>query len=80
MACMYGFSRDSQLQATVNTNSWLPVKHLCLHDVMEITNSQQWQNFSQNLCSGKELNAIARGVAEFLLISVKKLLKVSLEL
>jgi hypothetical protein len=73
--CLYGFSRDAQLRATVNTNSWLPVKHLYLHDVMEITNGQQWQNFSQNLCSGKELNAIARGVAEFLLHKCKKIIK-----
>ncbi len=72
--CMYGFSREAQLRATVNISSWYPVKHLYLHDVLEITNGQPWQNSSQNLCSGKEQ------VAEFLLHNVKKLLKVSLEL
>jgi|688.fasta_scaffold884413_1 hypothetical protein len=35
MACgMYGFSRDAQLQTTVQ-------------DVVEITNGQPWQNSSQ---------------------------------
>jgi hypothetical protein len=53
MACgMYGFSRDAQLQTTVQ-------------DVVEITNGQPWQNSSQislarTLCSGEEPNAIAR--------------------
>jgi hypothetical protein len=42
--CVYGFSRDAQLRATVNTSCWQKV----LNDVMEITHGQPWQNSSQN--------------------------------
>jgi hypothetical protein len=36
------------------------IKHLYfLHDVLEFTNGQPWQN-SRTMCSGEELNVIAR--------------------
>jgi hypothetical protein len=45
---MYGSSRDAQLQATVNRSCWHKACVRPLHDVMEITNGQPWQNSSQN--------------------------------
>jgi hypothetical protein len=41
------FSKDDKMQATT------------LHDVMEITNGQSWQNSSQYSAYGEEPNTIA---------------------
>jgi hypothetical protein len=56
---MYDFNRDAQLQATVNASCWY--KEICtLSDVMEITDSQPWQDSFQHSCSVEVPNAIAR--------------------
>jgi hypothetical protein len=41
---MYGFRRDAQLQATACQHKLLTESICTLHDVMEITNGQPWQN------------------------------------
>jgi hypothetical protein len=57
---MYGFSRDAQLQATVNT-SYSSINICTLHDVMEITNGQQpCRSLAITLCFEEEPNVIAR--------------------
>ncbi len=63
---MLGFSRDAQLQATVNPSCWH--KEICtLNDLMEITNGHPWQNSrgAECLCQ----------VAEFLLHKFNKIIK-----
>jgi hypothetical protein len=68
MACWrYGFSRDAQRQAIVNTSCWQ--KAFCtLNDVIEITNGQLWQtqNSSKNSVFLRGAECHCR-VAEFLL-------------
>jgi hypothetical protein len=66
--CMYGFTRDAQLQDTVNTR-------ICtLHDVMEITNGQPWHNSSQYSVSLRGAKCHCH-VAEFLLHKCKNMIK-----
>ncbi len=54
---MEGFSRDAQLQATVNTSCWHK------EFVMEIINGQltmAYVTLARTLCSGEEPNVIIR--------------------
>jgi hypothetical protein len=74
---MNGFSRDAQLQATVNARCWH--KALVLHTMSwkSPINSRGRTLFS-TLCSKEELSGIA-WKQNFCYISVKKLLKVCLQ-
>jgi hypothetical protein len=75
MAChIHGFSRDAQLQATVNTSCW----RKALHDVMEITNGSYVRPLARTLCYKEAPNAIARQLKNLCYIS-NKISKVSLE-
>jgi hypothetical protein len=77
--CMYGFSRDAQLQATVNTSCWhkaFVLYMMCWKSPMAASHSR---TLSKTLCSGEELNVSARQL-NFCYISIKECLKVNLEL
>ncbi len=50
---MHSFSRDNQLQATVNTRCWHEGLYI-VHDVIETTNGQTWKNSS--LCVNPHQN------------------------
>jgi hypothetical protein len=71
--CVYGFSRDAQVQATVNTSCCH--KEICtVHVVMEITNGQPWQISSQNSVFWRGAECHCQ-VPEFLLNKHKIMIK-----